>query len=106
MSTIALLFFLLAAGAILSVIVLIEQMGVAACSGAPGLCDFELLGVTTWITPTATLLFAVLSIVALFGRFRYPRRALWVPVTGVIVTFIAFLVTSWLISVALQRATG
>ncbi|AZZ55351.1 hypothetical protein C5E08_05190 [Rathayibacter iranicus] len=101
-----LLLFLLAAGAALSFIVLIEQMGIAACSGAPGVCDFALLGVTTSITPTATVLSAALSIVALFGRSRYPRRTRRVPIIGVIVTFFSFAIASWLISFALHRATG
>lgn len=105
-STIVLLLFLLAAGAALSVIVLIEQMGIAACSGAPGVCDFKLLGVTTWITPMVTVLSAALSVAALFGRSRYPRRTQWVPIAGVIFTFFSFLIASWLISVALHGATG
>lgn len=70
------------------------------------MCDFELLGVTTWITPTVTVLSAALSIVALFSRSRCPRLTRWVPVARAIFTFLAFLIGSWLISVALHRATG
>lgn len=70
------------------------------------MCDVELLGVTTWITPTVTVLPAALSIVALFSRSRCPRFTRWVPVTGAIVTFLAFLIASWLISVAPHSATG
>lgn len=70
------------------------------------MCDLELLGVTTWITPTVTVLSAALSIVALFSCSRCPRLTRWVPVMGAIFAFLAFLIASWLISVALHRATG
>lgn len=99
--TIALLLLLVVTAAALSFAVILEEMGVAACSGAMASCNFTLLGVTTWITPMAGIASVVLTLVALATRAKNSRRSWWVPPAGLILTVIAFTVASTLVSVAL-----
>lgn len=105
-ATILLLILLMVVGAVLSFFVILQQTGIAACSPNPASCDHELLGVTTWITPSVVLLGIVLSIVSLSFRIRGSRRTWWVPLLGIGLTIIAFVVASMLVAAAIQGATG
>jgi uncharacterized membrane protein YhaH (DUF805 family) len=100
-ATIALTVILGLTGAVLSFGVLLQQTGVAACSGSAAACDYALLAATTWITPTVALAALVLSVVVLARRWRTRRRTWWVPVAGMLAAFAAFAVAS-LVAAALQ----
>ena len=99
--TIVLLILLVIVVAALSFTVILEQMGVAGCSGALASCNFTLLGVTTWITPLVGVASVVLTLAALATRAKSSRRSWWVPLVGLLLTVFAFTVASVLVSVAL-----
>jgi uncharacterized BrkB/YihY/UPF0761 family membrane protein len=103
MVSVVLLVVLIIIGAVLSFGVILEQLGVAGCSGATSTCDFGLLGVTTWITPVVALSFVVLTVLALAIRAKTSRPSWWVPLVGVVLTVIGFAVASALVSVALPQ---
>lgn len=105
-ATILLLILLIVVGAVLSFFVILQQMGIAACSAIPTQCDYELLEVTTWITPAVVLVGIVLSIVSVSFRRRGSRRTWWVPLLGIGLTVIAFVVASMLVAAAIRGATG
>ncbi|TCL80086.1 MULTISPECIES: hypothetical protein [unclassified Rathayibacter] len=100
-TAILLLVLLLVFGAILFFLVLIEDMAVDACGGAPGVCDYELLAFATWLVPGAVSLTALLTIVALLRRDR-SRRIWWIPVIGAAVAVFAFLIASLLVFLAVH----
>jgi hypothetical protein len=95
-ATIAFTVLLFAVGAVLSFVVVLEQMGVDACSASLTGCDYTLLGTTQWITPAATVAALGLAVVALARR-----RNWWVPVLGLAFTVCAFAVASALVRAAL-----
>jgi hypothetical protein len=103
-ASITLLGLLFVATVLLSSIVLVEQMAVAACSVNLDLCDFALLGVTTWITPAVAGLSAAGTVIAIIRKPAKSRRIGWPPALGLAATVIAFLVASGLISIALSGA--
>ncbi|MEN2742618.1 DUF6264 family protein [Microbacterium sp. X-17] len=106
-ATILLLILLIVVGAVLSFFVILQQTGIAACSANPAVCDHELLGVTTWITPAVVLVGIVLSIVSVgLRRPASQRRTWWVPLLGLGLTVIAFVVASMLVAEATRGATG
>lgn len=100
-ATIAFTVLLFAVGAFLSFVVVLEQMGVDACSASLTGCDYMLLGTTQWITPAAAVAALGLAVVALARRPRARRRTWWVPVLGLAVTACAFTVASALVRAAL-----
>ena len=87
-------------GLLLSFGVVIQQMGVAACSGSPDSCDFTLLGVTTWITPGATAL-TIASTTAVLA-VRKHIRSWWVPALGILLELAAFVLASALVRQAIH----
>ncbi|MCM6763233.1 hypothetical protein NB037_12475 [Rathayibacter sp. ZW T2_19] len=101
-----LLVLLVGLGAGLSFLVLILQMGMDACGGSPGGCDFALLTVTTWIVPAVVGLFAVLTLVAVVRRPTTSRQGWMVPVLGMAAAVAAFLLAGVLVAVALQGVSG
>ena len=101
-ATIALTVILGLVSAVLAFGVLLQQSGVAACSGSPAVCDYTLLAITTWITPLTGLAALALSVVALARRARSGRRTWWVPVVGMLVVLAAFMIASLLVGSALQ----
>jgi uncharacterized BrkB/YihY/UPF0761 family membrane protein len=105
-ASVSLLLLLLLLGALLSFVVVLEQMGVAACSGNVDACDFTLLSVTTWITPAIALASVVLTIFVLSRRSKNSRSTWWVPVLGMAFTLLGFVIASILVSTAIQGGTG
>jgi uncharacterized BrkB/YihY/UPF0761 family membrane protein len=100
-ATIVLLVLLVLVTVVLSFTVVLEQMGVARCSGAISSCDVGLLGLTAWITPIVGLVFTALTVVALASGRKAPRRAWWVPCLGILLTVAAFGLASTLVRTAL-----
>ncbi|MCI0156347.1 hypothetical protein KNO15_06515 [Leifsonia shinshuensis] len=100
-ATIAFTVILVAVGLFLSFLVVLEHMGVAACSASLTGCDYALLEATTWITPAATIAALGFAIVALARRPWSRRRTWWVPVLGLAFTACAFAVASALVRTAL-----
>jgi len=96
-ATIALLVISVLAGLLLSFILLLEQMAVAGCSATPGQCDFGLMAMTTWITPAALTLSVAATIAGLVARARSGWRAWWIPLLGLGVIIVAFVVASLLV---------
>jgi len=89
-------------GLLLSFGVVIQQMGVAACSGSPPSCDYVLLGATTWVTPGATALTIVSTTAALVVRKHVVIRSWWVPAFGILLELAAFLLASALLRQAID----
>lgn len=89
-------------GFLLSFGVVMQQMGVAACSGSPTSCDFKLLGATTWITPCATALTIACTAAALAVQKHLVIRSWWIPIWGILLELAAFVVASALLHQAIQ----
>ncbi|MFF9563836.1 DUF6264 family protein [Leifsonia sp. NPDC014704] len=96
-ATITLLVLMTLMGLLLSFTVVLEQMGVAGCSAAPAACDYALIGITTWITPVALALGLAGTIAGLVARARTGRRSWWVPLVGLVIVIVAFVVASLLV---------
>lgn len=94
-TAILLLVFLLVLGAILFVLVLIENL----TFDANRLDGVSVLGETMWIVPGAVGLSALATLVALFRPDR-SHRIWWIPVAGAAVTVVAFLVASGIVVIA------
>ncbi|MCJ1688540.1 hypothetical protein [Rathayibacter sp. VKM Ac-2927] len=104
--SVLLLLVLAALGAVFFFLLLVEQTGIAACSGNLDGCDLTLLNATTWMIPGVVAVFVVLTTVGLIRRSKTRRRSRSIPLVGMVVTFIAFVIASVLVSIALQGATG
>ncbi|ROP48701.1 MULTISPECIES: hypothetical protein [unclassified Rathayibacter] len=98
-TAILLLVFLLVLGAILFVVVLIENLTFDANRVNNRLGGGSVLGATMWIVPGAVGLSALVTLVALLRPDR-SRRIWWIPVAGAAVTVVAFLVASGIAIVA------
>lgn len=96
-ATITLLVLMTLTGLLLSFIVVLEQMGVAGCSAAPAACNYTLIGITTWITPVALALGLAGTIAGLVTRARTGRRSWWIPLLGIVIVIVAFVVASLLV---------
>ena len=105
-ATIAVLVLLVLIAALLSFLVILEEMGVAACSALTSSCDYALLSATMWITPAVAVACIVMTLAALATRSRTMRYSWWVPLGGVVLTIIAFVVSSILVSAALITVAG
>ncbi|ROS25612.1 hypothetical protein EDF22_2827 [Rathayibacter sp. PhB127] len=98
-TAILLLVFLLVLGAILFVLVLIENLTFDANRVNDRLAGVSVLGETMWIVPGAVGLSALATLVALL-RPDKSRRIWWIPVGGAAVTVAAFLVASGIVILA------
>lgn len=96
-ATITLLVLMTMMGLLLSFIVVLEQMGVTGCSAAPASCNYTLIGITTWITPIALALGLAGTIAGLVIRARTGRRSWWIPLLGLVLVILAFVVASLLV---------
>ena len=76
---------------------------VAACSADPSACDFALVGLSTWVVPAATIIALVASSVALARRGRTGAHTWWIPLVGIVLEVIAFIIAIALIDVAIPR---
>jgi hypothetical protein len=101
-ATIGLLSVSILVGLVLSFLVVLQLMGVDACSSRPGECDFALLGATTYITPGAIVLVVAATAVGLVVRAKSSLRSWWIPMLGLIVIVVAFVVASELVKVGLS----
>jgi uncharacterized membrane protein len=101
-ATIGLLIVAILVGLVLSFVLVLQLMGVDACSGRPGGCDFNLLGATTYITPAALLLAIAGTTVGLVVRAKTAMRAWWIPLLGLVLILIAFVVASDLVNIGLN----
>ncbi|QHC57741.1 hypothetical protein [Rathayibacter sp. VKM Ac-2760] len=100
-TAILLLVFLLAVGAVLSFFVLVEQLAMDRCGGAPGECDYELLSTTTVLVPGVVALTFLVTVIALV-RPNTSRRIWWIPAIGMIGAILTFLVASGLVFIAVH----
>ena len=100
-AAILLLVLFLAVGAVLSFFVLVEQLAMDRCGGAPGECDYELLNTTTVLVPGVVALSFLLTVVALV-RPNTSRRICWIPAIGTVAAVLAFLLASGLVFVAVH----
>ncbi|MCJ1683977.1 hypothetical protein [Rathayibacter sp. VKM Ac-2928] len=98
-TAILLLVFLLVLGAILFVLVLIENLTFDANRVNNRLDGVSVLGETMWIVPGAVGLSALATLVALLRPDR-SRRIWWIPVTGTAVTVVTFLIASGIVITA------
>lgn len=96
-----LLVLLLGLGAVLFVLLLVQQLGMDACGGNPDGCDSALLSTATWIIPAVVGLFAVLTITVAARRSTTARRIRAIPLLGAAATIVAFLLASALVAIAL-----
>lgn len=96
-----LLVLLLGLGVVLFVLLLVQQLGIDACSGNPDGCDYALLSAATWIIPAVVGLFAVLTITAAARRSTTARRMRAIPLLGAAATVVVFLFASALVAIAL-----
>ncbi|NQX16438.1 hypothetical protein [Rathayibacter sp. VKM Ac-2857] len=101
MTAILLLVLLLVLGVVLSFFVLVEQLAMDRCGGAPGECDYGLLSTTTVLVPGVVALTFLVTVVALVRPNR-SRRIWWIPATGTVVAVLAFLLASGLVFVAVH----
>ena len=89
-------------GLMLSVVLFLMQMGVAACSDVSVHCDYQLLYATLWITPITTMATAAATITVLVLQRRLRTVATWlVPALGLMSVVIAFIVSATLLGVAI-----
>lgn len=100
-TAILLLVLLLVLGVVLSFFVLVEQLAMDRCGGAPGECDYGLLSTTTVLVPGVVALTFLVTVVALVRPNR-SRRIWWIPATGTVVAVLAFLLASGLVFVAVH----
>jgi uncharacterized membrane protein len=100
-ATIGLLSVSILVGLVLYFLVVLQLMGVDACSGRAGSCDFALLGATIYITPGAVVLVIAVTAVGLVARAKASMRSWWIPMLGLVVIVLAFVVASELVKVGL-----
>ncbi|TDX77542.1 hypothetical protein EDF35_3057 [Rathayibacter sp. PhB151] len=100
-TAILLLVLLLILGGVLSFFVLVEQLAMDRCGGAPGECDYELLSTTTVLVPGVVALTFLVTVVALV-RPNTSRRIWWIPAIGTVAAVLAFLLASGLVFVAVH----
>lgn len=82
-TAILLLVLLLVLGVVLSFFVLVEQLAMERCGGAPGECDYGLLSTTTVLVPGVVALTFLVTVVALVRPNR-SRRIWWIPAIGTV----------------------
>ncbi|WP_181127359.1 hypothetical protein [Rathayibacter sp. AY1F9] len=94
-----LLVFLLVLGAILFVLVLIENLNFDASRVHERRGGTSVLEQTTWIVPAALGLSVLATIIGL-ARPDRSHHILWIPVVGAVTTVVAFLIATGIVIVA------
>jgi len=99
--TLVLLLFLVVGGLSLSFLALLNQMSVAACSGNPAACNDDLLAWAFYLTPLVAALGFLATLFGLIVRKPWSLQSWWIPTVGIAAMITAFVVSLFLVDIAI-----